>query len=205
MSDPEAIADRFQIEALLAEFTDTSMMRDWDRFASLFTHDSARPIPDGNVELVGPGGDPRRFERLRGLWDSVVQTSHSGHPACGRHGGRLCLHRRVRALARWQLVPGYAVDHDRYQRIRTAGSSPSGSMRSDTSTPHRWRARRPRSEAFADGDARRTGAVERVGRAVPAGGRAGGCGRCPPQHRGRLRARPPQAHTPQRPQQGESA
>jgi hypothetical protein len=78
MSNPEAIADRFQIEALLGEYTDTSMKRDRDRFASLFTHDSARPIPDGKVELVGPGGDPRRFERLRGLWDSVVQTSHAG-------------------------------------------------------------------------------------------------------------------------------
>jgi hypothetical protein len=58
MSDPEAIADRFQIEALLAEFTDTSMMRDWDRFASLFTHDSARPIPDGNVDSLLAGSAP---------------------------------------------------------------------------------------------------------------------------------------------------
>jgi hypothetical protein len=29
------------------------MMRDWDRFASLFTHEGAWRIPDGNVELVG--------------------------------------------------------------------------------------------------------------------------------------------------------
>jgi hypothetical protein len=30
MSDPQAIADRFQIEALRGEFTDAAMMRDWD-------------------------------------------------------------------------------------------------------------------------------------------------------------------------------
>ena len=36
MSDPHPIADRFQIEALRGEHTDASMMRDWDRCASLF-------------------------------------------------------------------------------------------------------------------------------------------------------------------------
>jgi hypothetical protein len=45
MSDLQAIADRFQIKALRGEFTDTSMMRDWDRFVSLFTHDGAWRIP----------------------------------------------------------------------------------------------------------------------------------------------------------------
>jgi hypothetical protein len=50
MSDTQAITDRFQIEALRGEYTDTSMMRDGDRFASAFTHDGARRIPDGNVE-----------------------------------------------------------------------------------------------------------------------------------------------------------
>ena len=41
MSNLQAIADRFQIEALRGEFTDALMMRDWDRFASPFTHDGA--------------------------------------------------------------------------------------------------------------------------------------------------------------------
>jgi hypothetical protein len=45
MSDPQAIADRFQIEALRGEFTNVSMMRDWDRFASLFTHDARGGSP----------------------------------------------------------------------------------------------------------------------------------------------------------------
>lgn len=41
MSDVKAIADRFEIEALRGEFTDAGMMRDYDRFASLFTRDGA--------------------------------------------------------------------------------------------------------------------------------------------------------------------
>jgi hypothetical protein len=41
MSDLQAVADRFEIEALRGEFTDASLMRDWDRFASLFTDDGA--------------------------------------------------------------------------------------------------------------------------------------------------------------------
>jgi hypothetical protein len=55
VGDPQAIAGRLQIKALRGEYTDTSMMRDWDRFASLFTHDGAWRIPDGNVELIGRG------------------------------------------------------------------------------------------------------------------------------------------------------
>jgi hypothetical protein len=39
MSDLQAIADRVQIEALRGEATDAAMMRDYDRVASLFTHD----------------------------------------------------------------------------------------------------------------------------------------------------------------------
>jgi hypothetical protein len=41
MSDVQAIADRFEIEALRGEFTDAAMMRDYDHFASLFTQDGA--------------------------------------------------------------------------------------------------------------------------------------------------------------------
>ena len=52
MSDLEAIADRFEIEALRGEFTDAAMMRDYDRFASLFTRDGAWLIPYVNVEFV---------------------------------------------------------------------------------------------------------------------------------------------------------
>jgi|SRR5215217_514615 hypothetical protein len=54
------------------------MMRDWDRFASLFTHDGAWRIPDANVELVGREEIRAGIERLRGPWDSLVQTTHAG-------------------------------------------------------------------------------------------------------------------------------
>ena len=46
MSDFQAIADRVEIEALRAEFTDAVMMRDYDRVASLFAHDGAPRSPD---------------------------------------------------------------------------------------------------------------------------------------------------------------
>ena len=47
MSDKfQAIADRVEIEALRGEFTDSVMMRDYDRAASLFT-------PDGALRMVG--------------------------------------------------------------------------------------------------------------------------------------------------------
>jgi hypothetical protein len=45
MTDLQVIADRVEIEALRGEFTDASMMRDWDRFASLFAPDGAWRMP----------------------------------------------------------------------------------------------------------------------------------------------------------------
>ena len=45
------MADRDEIEALRAEFTDAIRVRDYDRFASLFTHDGVWRIPYISVEL----------------------------------------------------------------------------------------------------------------------------------------------------------
>src|SRR6266487_1261254 len=53
MSDLQAIADRVEIEALRGEFTDAGMMRDYDRLASLFTHDAVWRIPAVNAEFAG--------------------------------------------------------------------------------------------------------------------------------------------------------
>jgi ketosteroid isomerase-like protein len=53
MSDLQAIADRFEIEALRGEYTDAAMMRDYDRLASLFTQDGAARVPHLNAEAVG--------------------------------------------------------------------------------------------------------------------------------------------------------
>ena len=78
MSDLQAIADRFEIEALRGEFTDAGMMRDYDRFASLFTQDGAWRIPHADVEFVSREQIRAGIERLRGLWDYAVQNVHSG-------------------------------------------------------------------------------------------------------------------------------
>ena len=117
MSDLEAIADRFEIEALRGEFTDAAMMRDYDRFASLFTEDGAWRIPYVSVEFVSREEIRAGIERLQGHWDYFVQTTHpgtievAGDTAVGRayvaefgrfRDGRSQLH--------------YSVYHDRYQR-----------------------------------------------------------------------------------------
>ncbi len=78
MSDLQAIADRVEIEALRGEFTDASMMLDFDRFASLFTQDGAWRMPHIDVELVGREEIRAGIERLRGLWDYFVQSAHLG-------------------------------------------------------------------------------------------------------------------------------
>ena len=52
MSDLQAIADRVEIEALRSEALDAIMMRDYDRFVSLFTPDGALRIPVVNAEFV---------------------------------------------------------------------------------------------------------------------------------------------------------
>jgi ketosteroid isomerase-like protein len=78
MSDLQAIADRFEIEALRGEFTDASMRLDFDRFASLFTEDGAWRMPHIDEELVTREVIRAGIERLRALWDYFVQTVHPG-------------------------------------------------------------------------------------------------------------------------------
>jgi ketosteroid isomerase-like protein len=78
MSSLEAIADRFEIEALRGEVTDALMMRDYDRFASLFTLDGAWRMPHIDVEFVSREQIRAGVERMQGLWDYFVQTTHPG-------------------------------------------------------------------------------------------------------------------------------
>jgi len=78
MSDFQAIADRVEIEALRGEFVDALMMRDYDRFASLFTQDGVWRIPYVDVELVGREEILAGIERMQDLWDYFVQTTHPG-------------------------------------------------------------------------------------------------------------------------------
>jgi hypothetical protein len=117
VSDLQAIADRVEIEALRGEFTDAVMMRDYDRLASLFTHDGAVRIPHINAEAAGREALGAGIERLQGLLDYFVQTTHPGtiqlddDTAAGRD--YLCELGRFRD-GRSQL--NYAIYHDRYQR-----------------------------------------------------------------------------------------
>lgn len=117
MSNHEAIADRFEIEALRGEFTDAGMMRDYDRFASLFTQDGVWRIPDANVEFVSREEIRAGIERLQGLWDYFVQNAHpgtiqlAGDTAVGRA--------YVAEFGRFRDGSShlnYSVYHDRYQR-----------------------------------------------------------------------------------------
>ena len=117
MSDFQAIADRVEIEALRGEATDAVMMRDFDRAASLFTPDGVVRIPHIGAEVAGREQLRAGGERLQGLWDYFVQTTHpgtirlDGDTATGRayiselmygHDGR--------------SEQNYAVYHDRYRR-----------------------------------------------------------------------------------------
>jgi ketosteroid isomerase-like protein len=153
MSDLHAVADRFEIEALRGEFTDAIMMRDYDRFAALFTQDGAWRIPYIGAELVGRGEIRAGIERMQGLWDYFVQIAHpgtirlEGDSAVGRayiselghkHDGTSELN--------------YSLYHDRYRRTpdgwkftervyeiryldktRLAGSAPSSTSSSKSS------------------------------------------------------------------------
>jgi ketosteroid isomerase-like protein len=117
MSDLQIIADRVEIEALRAEFTDAALMRDWDRFASLFTPDSAWRMPYVNVEFLSREEIRAGIERMQGLWDHFLQTAHpgtielAGDTAAGRA--------YVTEFGRFRDGSSQlhlSVYHDRYQR-----------------------------------------------------------------------------------------
>ena len=117
MSDLQAIADRFEIEALRGEFTDAGMTRDCDRLASLFTHDGVVRIPDINAEATGREELRAAAERQQGLLDCFVQTTHpgtiqlDGDTASGR--AYLCELVRFRG---GRSERNHGVYHDRYRR-----------------------------------------------------------------------------------------
>jgi ketosteroid isomerase-like protein len=117
MSDLQAIADRFEIEALRGEFTDAAMMHDYDRFASLFTRDGAWCIPYVNKEFVSRDEIRAAIEQLQSLWGYFVQTTHAG--SIQLNGDTAVGRSYVSEFG--QLRDGrsalnYSVYHDRYQR-----------------------------------------------------------------------------------------
>ncbi|MFJ7909689.1 nuclear transport factor 2 family protein [Kitasatospora sp. NPDC096204] len=117
MSDFQAIADRVEITALQAEFTDAVMMRDRARLAALFTPDGVLRMPDVPVELTGPEQIRVGGEKLQEQWDFFIQNTHPG--AIRIDGdtatGRAHMHEIARLKNGFQGL-NYAVYHDRYRR-----------------------------------------------------------------------------------------
>jgi ketosteroid isomerase-like protein len=116
MSDLQAIADRFEIEALRGEFTDAVMMRDYDRVASLFTPDGVWRMPNIPAELAGQE-EMRAFgERVPGFVDYLVQTTHQGTIRLDGDTatGRAYIQELIRLRGGSEL--NYAIYHDRYRR-----------------------------------------------------------------------------------------
>ncbi|HEY7487271.1 MAG TPA: nuclear transport factor 2 family protein [Streptosporangiaceae bacterium] len=118
MNDFQAIADRVEIEALRAEFTDAGMMNDYDRFAALFTPDGVWRVPAVNAEFAGREEIRAGIERLKeSLWDYLVQTTHPGPIELAGDTA----HGRAYVLSFGQFRDGgshlnYSVYYDRYQR-----------------------------------------------------------------------------------------
>jgi ketosteroid isomerase-like protein len=78
MTDFQVIADRVEIEALRAEFSDATMMRDYDRLASLFAEDGALRMPNIPVELEGREQILAWGRFAPTKWRYFIQTSHPG-------------------------------------------------------------------------------------------------------------------------------
>jgi ketosteroid isomerase-like protein len=117
--DFQAIADRVEIEALRGEFTDSVMMRDYNRAAALFTPDGALRMPNVPVELVGQEQIRAWGERVPKFVEFLVQSTHpgiiqldgDGHTASGR-----AYMSELIGLRDGTSDLNYAIYHDRYQR-----------------------------------------------------------------------------------------
>jgi ketosteroid isomerase-like protein len=117
MSDFQAIADRVEIDALRAEFTDAVMMRDRARLASLFTPDGALRMPNVPAEMAGREEIRAVGEQLQAQWDFFVQTTHPGTIQLDGDTatGRAYIQELMR-LRDGSSHLNYAIYHDRYQR-----------------------------------------------------------------------------------------
>lgn len=117
MNDFRAVADRVEIEALRAEYTDAAMTRDYDRLAGLFADDGALRMPDVPVDLVGREAIRGWGERVPTVVELFVQTTHPGVIALDgdRATGRAYVHEVIR-LRDGGAHLNYAVYHDRYRR-----------------------------------------------------------------------------------------
>ena len=116
-SDFQAIADRVEIEALRGEFTDSAMMGDYDRAASLFTPDGALRMPNIPAELIGQDQLRAWGERVPNFVEFLIQNTHpgiiqlDGDTATGR-----AYMSEIGRLLDGTSELNYAIYHDRYQR-----------------------------------------------------------------------------------------
>jgi uncharacterized protein (TIGR02246 family) len=117
MTDFQAIADRIEIEAIRAEYTDAAMMRDHDRLASLFTDDAVLRIPDAGVEQAGREAIRAGTRRLADEWEYFVQNTHQGTIRLDGDtaSGRAYIQELGR-LRDGRSIVNYALYHDRYRR-----------------------------------------------------------------------------------------
>ena len=117
MNERQDIADRVEIEALRSEAIDAIMMRDYDRFASLFTPDGVLRIPAVNAEFVGREEIRAWGERVPALVDFFVQTTHPGTIRLDGDtaSGRAYIQELIR-LRNGHSEVNYAIYHDRYRR-----------------------------------------------------------------------------------------
>ncbi len=117
MTELQAIADRIEIEALRAESTDASMMRDNERVASLFTEDAVYRIPDARIEHTGRAEILAGTVKLAAEWAYFVQNTHpgpirlDGDTATGR-----AYVFELGRLNDGRSIVNYALFHDRYRR-----------------------------------------------------------------------------------------
>jgi ketosteroid isomerase-like protein len=117
MTDLQAIADRVEIEALRAEYSDAAMMRDYDRVAALFTPDGVLRMPNVPVELTGLAEIRAWGERVPTVLEFFVQTTHPGVVRLDgdEATGRAYLHEVLRRRD-GQSEVNFAIYHDRYRR-----------------------------------------------------------------------------------------
>ena len=117
MSEFQAIADRVEIDALRAEYTDAVMMRDYDRVASLFTPDGALRMPNVPVDLEGQEAIRGWGERVPGFVEFLLQTTNPGSIRLegDTASGRAFMH-EVILLRDGRSEVNYAIYHDRYRR-----------------------------------------------------------------------------------------
>ena len=102
MNDLQAIADRVEIEALRGEFTDAVMIHDYDRLASLFTHDDTVRLPHAYAGAVGREDMRAEASNCRlcwTIWCKPRTRARSCLTATPRPAGPTCRSSHVFAMA----------------------------------------------------------------------------------------------------------